>query len=698
MIKKMMMSAAFISAATALASPAYGAFEKTKVTDKGTPIKYGARVEKMFSASDALTRSNTDDQQKLQRLEVVFFELTSDLIAQIEQQGIQVLVSSEKYSRAVLGVSSKSQLDFINQLVGIQHIYEPGKRYARAGRVDNEAVQALNISRLQAAPFNLDGEGITIGVISDSLARTSDVRDSDTSPAICQSGILTNSKPQKSGDLPASIRILADSATLVPDTCDSSVVDEGAAMAELIHDIAPKADIIFHTAGNSTLEFALAIDRLCVLSDIVVDDIAFLNQLRYQDDIVAQAAAGCVAMGKHYFTAVGNDGDSGYQFNYQNVQSSDVGNVELHRWSNGEEVLGITLDPGENITVLMHWNQPAVSASNDRNNAPQIDLDLYLYQQATVASTILAGSDEEQNGSENSADPVEILSYQNASGTTKTVYLSVEHWSGNKTTIPQNSQTPLEFSLVIFGGDQVDVSIPYNSTTVFGHVNALGVNSVAAVPWFDTAAFDPALPPTAAVDPESFTSRGGLITKQFDTQGNFATTQVFTPSFAAVDASNTTFFGESIDLNGEFGEPDGNPNFFGTSAAAPNAAAAAALILQANKAALQPSALTALLTGTAIDITGERAAPGRDNVTGYGLIDVQSAVESLADDDTNPDDNSDGGSNDNSDSGQGDTADDSLFNEGGSGGGSGGGGVFSLWFTLLLTLTSVGHRYTRRLH
>ena len=95
------------------------------------------------------------------------------------------------------------------------------------------------------------------------------------------------------------------------------------------------------------------------------------------------------------------------------------------------------------------------------------------------------------------------------------------------------------------------------------------------------------------------------------------------PNIAAPDGTNTTFFGSS-DV-----EPDGFPDFFGTSAAAPHAAAVAALMLQTDPS-LMPNAVYAALKQTAQDMD-DPYTPGFDNgfdfATGWGLIQADRALE-----------------------------------------------------------------------
>jgi subtilisin family serine protease len=96
---------------------------------------------------------------------------------------------------------------------------------------------------------------------------------------------------------------------------------------------------------------------------------------------------------------------------------------------------------------------------------------------------------------------------------------------------------------------------------------------------------------------------------------------------------------ESVFDQGEAGDgttgTDGWALFSGTSAAAPQVAGAAALVLSA-KPGLKPAQVIEALSNTAIDVLighsfpqrfNEPAGPGPDNATGYGLVNAAAAVE-----------------------------------------------------------------------
>lgn len=133
---------------------------------------------------------------------------------------------------------------------------------------------------------------------------------------------------------------------------------------------------------------------------------------------------------------------------------------------------------------------------------------------------------------------------------------------------PPSDPTPASrLKYVTFTSGEPQEYFSYNKTPItFGHNSAAGANGVAAYAFY---------PPFI---PEGFTSPGPSIIV-FDKDNNRLPTPEVRqkPDIAAMDGANTTFF--VSDANQDM---DTFPNFFGTSAAAPHAAAVAALVLEAN--------------------------------------------------------------------------------------------------------------------
>jgi hypothetical protein len=116
-----------------------------------------------------------------------------------------------------------------------------------------------------------------------------------------------------------------------------------------------------------------------------------------------------------------------------------------------------------------------------------------------------------------------------------------------------------------FSGVNPQEYFSYLDPVTYGHNCAAGGNGVAAYAFF------------APFVPEAFTSPGPS-TIYFDKNNKrFKHPQIrLKPDMAAMDGANNTFFGGDSSA-----DPDTFPNFFGTSAAAPHAAAVAALVLDA---------------------------------------------------------------------------------------------------------------------
>src|SRR5207248_3669647 len=85
----------------------------------------------------------------------------------------------------------------------------------------------------------LDGTGVKVGVISDSVNEF-------------QGGLADSIA---TGDLPPNVQVLQDDP-------GGSGTDEGRAMLEIIHDIAPGAGLAFHTASPDPTNFASGIGAL----------------------------------------------------------------------------------------------------------------------------------------------------------------------------------------------------------------------------------------------------------------------------------------------------------------------------------------------------------------------------------------------------------------------------------------------------
>ena len=143
--------------------------------------------------------------------------------------------------------------------------------------------QALNESA-----SNANGAGIKVGVLSDSF-----------------NDLGGYASDQANGALP-SVQVLAD--------LSSGGTDEGRAMLQIVHDMAPKARLGFATANGGQLNFANNIRSLAGLpgaphavsgfkADVIVDDIIYLDEPMFQDGIIAQAVDEVVAKGVSYFSS-----------------------------------------------------------------------------------------------------------------------------------------------------------------------------------------------------------------------------------------------------------------------------------------------------------------------------------------------------------------------------------------------------------
>jgi Subtilase family len=480
----------------------------------------------------------------------------------------------------------------------------------RAARVRHQLAAGLNsMGTIQMGQGSVETEG-------DLTHRTLDARGTfgvNGSPlkiGVLSDGATSIALSQATGDLPPTC---GTAPCLTVLTGQAGAGDEGTAMMEIIHDMAPGASLYFATADNSITSFAQNIRDLRTAGcDIIVDDVFYFVETPFQDGqtpavvstsqggVVTQAVNDVVASGALYFSAAGNEGNedgstSGtYEGDFNPVAAGaplPTGNVNNF----GSTTYDAITSPGEQVVGLW-WSDPLGGSGND--------YDLYLLN--STGTSILAASTNIQNGTQ---DPVELIGSANVV-------------NGNQLVVFQNTGALNRFfHLVLFRG-----GLAVNTAgETHGHSAASGAYTVAATP----AALSAGAPTPNGPFPNPFTSASkteffssdGLRHIFFNddstaiTPGNFSSTggrELNKPDITAAD-------GVSVTGVGGFGSP-----FYGTSAAAPAAASVAALILAADPT-LTPAQMRTALTNTAIDIMGV----GFDRDSGSGIVMAWEAIDSL---------------------------------------------------------------------
>src|SRR5262249_33645365 len=108
----------------------------------------------------------------------------------------------------------------------------------------------------------------------------------------------------RTGDLPANVAVLQD--------WGQNVRDEGRAMMEVIHDVAPGAGLAFHTAAGGPQNFAQGIEDLATQAGagVIVDDALYPNEPFFNAGVVTRAVNDVYYHNNAiYVTAAGNNAD-----------------------------------------------------------------------------------------------------------------------------------------------------------------------------------------------------------------------------------------------------------------------------------------------------------------------------------------------------------------------------------------------------
>jgi hypothetical protein len=507
-------------------------------------------------------------------------------IAAVQHAGGRVERSSASANlvQAMLPVSA---LESLAADAAVELVRLPDYGHTQAGSVTSEGDQILEASLVRST-FGVNGTGVRVGIISD--------------------GVGGLAQSQASGDLPASV----DTTTCnVAGGSPQSSGSEGTAMMEIVHDLAPGAQLWFGHF-NTGLEFNDAVACLAANTDVAADDISFLNEGPYDGTsyISANTAQQLNNTGNRiraYSTAVGNFAqehyreafrDSGFTLRYNHhtyrlhqfaatARTTDAGQgLSCATGSNVQCGNAVMIASGASFSVFLEWDDPFNASSND--------YDLFLFDATT--GNLVAVSHNVQNGHQN---PTESLSWTNIhadglfyfviglrAGAAKNLSVFVPDCShGSCLSFPNN--TDLNFNTV--------------SRSIANEGDAGGgVLSVGAI---DAA--DP-----NNVDIEPYSSHGPTLDGRTK------------PDITGIDGVKVT----GVD---GFGSP-----FYGTSAATPHIAGIEALMLQllpdlATGGSTDATTARGILHDTVAAAAFHLGAAGVNNTFGFGRANAYATAELL---------------------------------------------------------------------
>jgi subtilisin family serine protease len=551
----------------------------------------------------------------------------ASLSTELESKG---MVGTSNYGKIISGRLPVAALTDVSSSLGVVGI-RPAVVLANTGLTYSQGARAMRTDAARRT-VQVRGRNVRVGVLSDSFNCLA-------GPLLPGNPYTTAEDDQRSGDLMPDIIVLKDLE--VDGVCDPFATDEGRAMMQIVRDVAPAASGAFHTAYFGSADFAIGILRLAqeAKSDVIVDDIIYLAEPMFQDGIIAQAADIAYQSGVPYFSSAGNRARQSWQGKFRNSHVPGNFGIENRFGPGNDTRQTMRISDGAFEILSFQWDQPYISAGPVGTTS---DLDIYFYD---ADGNLLPDCDTPDaagnlpllcqywGASDNIAggDPIELAAVFNGTGASVDVQIGIELYSG---------PAPDLMKYVYFdSGAGFVESLEYatNSPTSYGHNNARGAEAVGAAAWYRTSKWGNPLGDADKCTPaclEYFSSAGGTPIL-FNGKGQRLKEPVVRvkPGVTGPDRVNTTFF------FADFGfavlmEPDGFPNFAGTSASAPHVAGVAALMLQASDGQLGPQQVYNILRNTAQDMLYRRnefglydfVGHGYDHDTGFGFVDAYRAV------------------------------------------------------------------------
>jgi hypothetical protein len=553
-------------------------------------------------------------------VEVRFDHGAAAAVEDLRQAGAEVVNVSRRYQTVTVAAKPEElrALNGVPRVAGAREVLKPATASTcPSGAVVSEGVRQLHAGEAEgeardSSTFGVNGSGVTVGILSDSFNRATEAATHAPEDAA-------------DGDLPGAGNTCGQTTpvTLVGGDPNTEGEDEGRAMTQIVHDVAPGSNLAFATAFTpSMLGFAENIERLSEPggpeADVIADDVAFFEEPFFQEGPVADAVRKVTGEGVTYLSAAGNDNlfdSAGNEIaSWEARQFRDAGScppalvafsqkleategfglnpthcMDFNPGAGVDKTFGIKVAPHATLSIDLQWAEPW--------NGVGTDIDAYLLN--STGGLIGGSAEDNVNGSQM---PFELVQWENEGSSTQTVQLVLNRYAGG---LPR-----LKFALLENGSGVTGTEYPRSSGTdtvgpvVFGHSGSADAISVGAVPYDDSSTVEP------------YSSRGPVTHYFGPVDGSGPAAALSTPEtlakpdVVATDCGVTSFF--ALREGAVW-------RFCGTSAAAPHAAGVAALMLAAEPAS--PGEVRAGLLAGAVPVGGCAA--------GAGLVEAVGAIEAL---------------------------------------------------------------------
>ncbi|RYG52188.1 MAG: hypothetical protein EOO01_07050 [Chitinophagaceae bacterium] len=345
--------------------------------------------------------------------------------------GLTDTISNGQNSLIITGRYPIANLLALNSLPNLISFCRPVYPAINSSGIIKTAGDSAMRSNFARNGFGVSGDSIKVGVLSDSyntLANNPAAQD-----------VANDDLPGRAGNTvnPHPVKVLKD----FPFGRRS---DEGRAMLQIVHDVAPKAKLSFRTGFVSPGDFAQGIRELAAdTCDIIVDDITYITEPFFKSGVVGAAIRDVTQQGVHYLTAAGNFGNKSYESNFTPAAAPAGLIGQAHSFASGDilqndSLKGSIAQPGV-YTIVLQWVDDIYSLGGSATGT-QHDFDIYL---ADDAGNILFGMNRNNLG----GDPIEVLPFTVTANTATNIVIVKE------ASAPGALTSNLRLKYVVFRGD-----------------------------------------------------------------------------------------------------------------------------------------------------------------------------------------------------------------------------------------------------